>query len=71
MMFVCDLPKEEKLKIYKQVKGYCLWEGIMDNFMNTLWDVLDSKIKDVLPIIDYDMAVDYMEVYKDYSYGRY
>lgn len=71
VQFVCDLPKEEKFKIYKQVKGLCLWEGIMDTFLDTMWNVLDSKVKDVLPIVDYEMAVDYMEVYKDYSYGRY
>lgn len=69
--FVCDLSPAEKLEIYKQVKGLCLWESIIDNFANTMLDVLDSKVKDVLPIVDYEMAVDYMEVYKDYSYGRY
>ena len=68
--FICDLSPAEKLEIYKQVKGYCLWEGIMDTFSDTMWNVLDSKVKDVLPIVDYEMAVDYMEVYKDYSYGR-
>lgn len=70
MLFVCDLPKEQRFEIYKLVKGVCLHEGIMDNFMNTLWDVLDSKVKDVLPIRDYEGGVDYMEIYKDYSYGR-
>ena len=70
-MFMNDLSPAEKLEIYKQVKGLCLWEGIMDTFVDTMWNVLDSKVKDVLPIIDYEMGVTYMEVYKDYSYGRY
>lgn len=69
MMFVSQLDEPKKLEIFKQVKGLCLWEGIP--LMQTMRDVLDSKVKDVLPIVDYEMAVDYMEVYKDYSYGRY
>lgn len=69
VQFVCDLPKNEKFKIYKQVKGLCLWHGC--NFVETMQEVLNNKCKDVLPLIDYCMEVDYMDVYKEYSYGRY
>lgn len=68
MLFIRMLPPEEKLEIYKQVKGLCIWEGLP--LLSTMQDVLDSKVKDVLPIIDYEMAVNYMEIYRDYSYGR-
>lgn len=72
MMFVRDLPKKEKLEIYKKVKGYCIFEGYFYGaFMSILKNVLDEQVKTVVAILDYDMAVNYMEVYKDYSYGRY
>lgn len=69
MMFVRDLPKNKKLEIYKKVKGFCLWEGYP--VYTTMQEVLCNKVKDILPIVDYEMSVSYMEVYKDYSYGRY
>ena len=67
--FVRDLSPAEKLEIYKKVKGLCIWNGFYT--MPTMKEVLDNKVKDVLPLVDCEMAVDYMEVYKDYSYGRY
>ena len=68
MMFVRMLPPAERLEVFKQVKGLCLWEGY--NLVDTMKEVLDNKVKDVLPIVDYEMSVNYLEVYKDYSYGR-
>ena len=69
MMFVRDLAPAEKLELYKKIKGICLFEGY--NFIDTMKDTLDNKVKDVLPIVDYEMGFSPMEVYKDYSYGRY
>ena len=68
MLYVRDLGKERKLEIYKKVKGICIWEGL--SLMPTMKEVLNEKVKDVVPLIDYDMAMDYMSVYMDYSYGR-
>lgn len=70
--FVRDLAPAEKLELYKKVKGYCLFEGIfVGAFMFTMKNVLDEQVKIVRSILDEEMAVNYMEVYKDYSYGRY
>ena len=69
MLFVRQLPKEEKLEIYKKVKGWCLWEHC--RLTTVMHSVLNEKAKDVQAILDYDMCINYMEVYKDYSYGRY
>lgn len=74
MMYVRDLSPAEKLEIYKQIKGFCLWEGSTQNCLAkiNMSKIMDEKVKDIIDIIiDYDMAIDYMEVYKDYSYGRY
>ena len=68
MKFVRDLSKAEKLDIYKKVKGSCLFEGCWN--LNCMKNVLDEKVKDVLDILDYDMVIDSMAVYRDYTYGR-
>lgn len=69
MLFVRQLPKATKLELYKQIKGLCLWEGLP--IAETISEALDNKARDVLPLVDYDMCINYMEVYKDYSYGRF
>ena len=69
MLFVNQLPKAEKLEIYKKVKGFCLWEGYP--IYTTMQEVLNEKVKDILPIVDYEMSISYIDVYKDYSYGRF
>jgi len=75
MLYVRDLSKNEKLELYKQIKGFCLWEGSAkkDCLVHVnMGKIMDEKVKDIIDvIINYDMAIDYMEVYKDYSYGRY
>ena len=76
MMFVRDLPKEEKYKLYKYVKGFFLFEeGSLQHFAGTLSEMLDEKAKDVnIDDMEWDLYnygyVNYLEVYKDYSYGR-
>ena len=67
--YVGMLPPEEKLTIYKKVKGYFLFESGEWN-LNDFKPVLNEKLKDVLEILDYSI-INYMEIYKDYSYGRY
>jgi len=68
MLFVSDLPKKEKLEIYKTVKGYVLSEGTIEQLMPTMKEVLSEKAKD----LDFGFYEGwYMETYKDYSYGRY
>ena len=69
MMFVRDLAPAEKLELYKRMKGYSIFNGVTTAYATS--GVWDQKIKDVKAILDEEMAVDYMEVYKDYSYGRY
>lgn len=73
MLFVSDLPKKEKLEIYKMVKGCCLLEGY--ELVGSMRNMLDEKVKDVKDLLENGMIgyepVNYMEVYKDYSYGRY
>ena len=66
--FVSMLPMDKKLEIYKWVKGYCLWES--QNLVDTMEVVMDEKLKDVEDVLFYD-PINYLEVYKDYSYGRY
>ena len=76
-IFVRDLPKEEKYKLYKYVKGFCLWDDTnLSKFILTMSGLLDEKVQDVnIDDIEWDLYnygyVNYLEVYKDYSYGRY
>ena len=68
MLYVRMLPADKKLRIYKMVKGFCLWEGV--SLVDTMKDVLNSKAKDVVDLLYLD-AVNYFTIYKEYSYGRY
>lgn len=72
--FVRDLAPTEKLELYKKIKGFCLCESSYKNgclAKINMKQIMDEKVKDVVDvIINYDMETDYMEVYKDYSYGR-
>ena len=70
-MFISDLPKDEKLELYKQLKGYFLFENSGKFDINELLPILDEKVKDVIDILDYEVFYNPLEVYKDYSYGRY
>ena len=69
MVFVRDLSKEKKLEIYKKTKGWCLDEGCWS--LNCMKNVLNEKAKDIFAILDSEMTINSMEVYKDYTYGRY
>lgn len=77
MLFVRDLPKKEKYKLYKYVKGFFLFEyGNLNKFAGTLSEMLNEKAQDVnIDDLEWDLYnygyVNYLEVYKDYSYGRY
>ena len=71
MLFVRDLPKDEKLELYKQLKGYFLFENNGKFDVNDLRPVLDEKAKDVRNILFFEIFIDTMEWYKIYSYGRY
>ena len=67
-MFVCQLSKNEMFDLYKSIKGYCLWHG--QNIMKTMQSAMNEKVRDVHNILFWD-AINYMEVYRDYTYGRY
>lgn len=69
VIFVRQLSPAKKLEMYKKIKGWCLFENC--RLTTIMHSVLNEKVKDVENILDYDMNVNYMEVYKDYSYGRY
>lgn len=68
MLYVRMLPADKKLRIYKMVKGFCLWEGIP--FIPTMQEILNSKAKDIVGLLYLD-SVNYLDIYKEYSYGRY
>lgn len=68
-MFVRDLPKDEKLELYKQIKGWCLFEGCWS--LKCMKNIMDEKAKDIRNILFYDVYIDCMEWYRRYSYGRY
>lgn len=70
-MFISDLPKDEKLELYKQLKGYFLFENSGKFDINELLPILDEKVKDVRNILFYEVYIDTMDWYKRYSYGRY
>ena len=67
-MFVRLASPQRRLEIYKKVKGYCALEGI--SFVQTMQAVLDEKVADVENILDYDMAVNYMDMYMAVSHGK-
>ena len=77
VQFVRDLPKEDKYKLYKYIKGFFLFEeGSLNKFTGTLSEMLNEKVQDVnIDDLEWDLYnygyVNYLEVYKDYSYGRY
>ena len=78
VQFVRDLPKEDRYKLYKYVKGFCLWDDTnLSKFALTMSGLLDEKAKDVdIDSLEWDLVgfgeyVNFLEVYKDYSYGRY
>lgn len=68
VIYVRQLPAKEKLKLYKKIKGWCLFEGWWN--VNAVASILDEKVKDVTDILDYEMAINPMEVYKDHVNGR-
>lgn len=70
-MFISDLPKSEKLELYKQLKGYFLFENNGRFDINELLPIMDEKVKDIRNILFYDVYIDTTEWYKRYSYGRY
>jgi len=70
VMFVRQATPAKKLELYKKFKGYYLFEtGTFD--VNELKPILDEKIQDVENVLDYELIVNPMEVYKDYVNGRY
>ena len=70
-MFVSDLPKVKKLELYKKLKGYFLFENSGKFDINELLPIMDEKVKDIIDVLDYEVIYNPLEVYKDYSYGRY
>ena len=68
--YIRQLVPAELLALYKKIKGYYLFETGKFN-VNDVKPILDEKVRDVLDVLDYDMAVNYLEVYKDYVNGRY
>ena len=69
--FVRDLAPAEKLELYKKLKGYFLFENAGKFNINDLLPIMDEKVKDIIDILDYEVFYNPLEVYKDYSYGRY
>ena len=68
--FVRDLAPAEKLELYKKIKGFCLFNDCTIKYVN-MTKLMDEKLKDVFAILqEEDMDVNYIEIYKDYSYGR-
>lgn len=61
IIYVRQLPKAEKLELYKRVKGYCLWHG--GDVMSVMKGVLDEKIKDVEAALE-EEYFDCLELYK-------
>lgn len=68
MVTVRDLSKAEKLEIYKKTKGWCLNDGCWS--LKCMKNIMDAKAEDVMDILDYEMCINPMERYKDFSYGR-
>lgn len=69
--YVRMLPADRKLELYKKLKGYFLFENSGQFNINDLLPIMDEKVKDVIDILDYEVFYNPLEIYKDYSYGRY
>lgn len=71
IVFVFQLPAKEKLELYKKFKGYCFSEGGTAAWnVNEFKPILDEKAKDVYGVLDYELYINPLEVYKDYVNGR-
>ena len=68
MVYVRDLPRKDKLELYKKIKGWCLFEGCWN--LNCMKNIMDEKAKDIASTLEYDVYIDCMEYYNDYVNGR-
>lgn len=68
-MFISDLPKADKLELYKQLKGYFLFENNGKFDINDLSPIMDEKVKDIRNILFFEISIDCMEWYRIYTYG--
>lgn len=71
VLFVSDLAPAKKLELYKKLKGYFLHENGGTFDINEIAPIMCEKVKDVMDILDYEIFYNPMEIYKEYSYGRY
>ena len=68
------------MKLYRYVKGFYLYENggtLGKDLVYTMSELLNEKAVDInvedleWDICNYGMVVNYLEVYKDYSYGSF
>lgn len=69
VQYVRQLAPAEKLELYKQIKGWSLFEGSWN--VNAFKNVLDEKVKDVRDVLLYDVYIDCNYWYQHYVNGRY
>ena len=68
--YVRQLAPAEKLELYKQFKGYYLFETGKFN-VNDLRPILDEKAKDVWDVLFFEVLIDCNYWYQHYVNGRY
>ena len=80
MLYVRQLPKNDLFRLYKYIKGFILYDKagkLGTDFCFTMSAILDEKAKDInIDDLAWDICepgylVNFEEVYRDYSYGRY